>query len=385
MKLFNRTQFKSFDWTLFAIIAVLCVVGLISIMNATASPYSDYEQAGLLSRIDWETVLLQAAWIAVGMVLLFGMQLLDYQVIGDHARLLYIISTVLLVLVLVMGYTSRGTQGWFQIIGDRTIQPGELGKIVLIIVMARMFSKKLDTGGVVGFRDIIDVLILFVLPFGLIMMQPDWGTAFVYACIFFGIMFAAGVGWKVILSIIGSGIAALPIVYFVVMSDWQRERILNFFDTTRATSDSGLNVYNSKIAIGSGGLFGKGLFNETNLSSLNYVPEKHTDFIFSATVEAIGFIGGLVIIGLYVLLIFRALHIASQAPDKFGYLMVIGVVSMEIFHIFENIGMTMGVMPVTGIPLPFMSYGGSSMVTNMLAFGLVLNVGIKRQSAPILR
>jgi rod shape determining protein RodA len=385
MKLFNRTQFKSFDWTLFAIIAVLCVVGLISIMNATASPYSDYEQAGLLSRIDWETVLLQAAWIAVGMVLLFGMQLLDYQVIGDHARLLYIISTVLLVLVLVMGYTSRGTQGWFQIIGDRTIQPGELGKIVLIIVMARMFSKKLDTGGVVGFRDIIDVLILFVLPFGLIMMQPDWGTAFVYACIFFGIMFAAGVGWKVILSIIGSGIAALPIVYFVVMSDWQRERILNFFDTTRATSDSGLNVYNSKIAIGSGGLFGKGLFNETNLSSLNYVPEKHTDFIFSATVEAIGFIGGLVIIGLYVLLIFRALHIASQAPDKFGYLMVIGVVSMDIFHIFENIGMTMGVMPVTGIPLPFMSYGWSSMVTNMLAFGLVLNVGIKRQSAPILR
>jgi rod shape determining protein RodA len=385
MKLFNRTQFKSFDWTLFAIIAVLCVVGLISIMNATASPYSDYGQSGLLSRIDWETVLLQTAWIAVGMVLLFGMQLLDYQVIGDHARLLYIISTVLLVLVLVMGYTSRGTQGWFQIIGDRTIQPGELGKIVLIIVMARMFSKKLDTGGVVGFRDIIDVLILFVLPFGLIMMQPDWGTAFVYACIFFGIMFAAGVGWKVILSIIGSGVAALPVVYFVVMSDWQRERILNFFDTTRATSDSGLNVYNSKIAIGSGGLFGKGLFNETNLSSLNYVPEKHTDFIFSATVEAIGFIGGLVIIGLYVLLIFRALHIAAQAPDKFGYLMVIGVVSMEIFHIFENIGMTMGVMPVTGIPLPFMSYGGSSMVTNMLAFGLVLNVGLKRQSAPILR
>lgn len=385
MKLFNRTQFKSFDWTLFAIIAVLCVVGLISIMNATASPYSDYGQSGLLSRIDWETVLLQTAWIAVGMVLLFGMQLLDYQVIGDHARLLYIISTVLLVLVLVMGYTSRGTQGWFQIIGDRTIQPGELGKIVLIIVMARMFSKKLDTGGVVGFRDIIDVLILFVLPFGLIMMQPDWGTAFVYACIFFGIMFAAGVGWKVILSIIGSGVAALPVVYFVVMSDWQRERILNFFDTTRATSDSGLNVYNSKIAIGSGGLFGKGLFNETNLSSLNYVPEKHTDFIFSATVEAIGFIGGLVIIGLYVLLIFRALHIAAQAPDKFGYLMVIGVVSMEIFHIFENIGMTMGVMPVTGIPLPFMSYGGSSMVTNMLAFGLVLNVGMKRQSAPILR
>ncbi len=385
MKLFNRTQFKSFDWTLFAIIAVLCVVGLISIMNATASPYSDYGQSGLLSRIDWETVLLQTAWIAVGMVLLFGMQMLDYQVIGDHARLLYIISTVLLVLVLVMGYTSRGTQGWFQIIGDRTIQPGELGKIVLIIVMARMFSKKLDTGGVVGFRDIIDVLILFVLPFGLIMMQPDWGTAFVYACIFFGIMFAAGVGWKVILSIIGSGVAALPVVYFVVMSDWQRERILNFFDTTRATSDSGLNVYNSKIAIGSGGLFGKGLFNETNLSSLNYVPEKHTDFIFSATVEAIGFIGGLVIIGLYVLLIFRALHIASQAPDKFGYLMVIGVVSMEIFHIFENIGMTMGVMPVTGIPLPFMSYGGSSMVTNMLAFGLVLNVGLKRQSAPILR
>ncbi|MFZ5974347.1 MAG: rod shape-determining protein RodA [Bacillota bacterium] len=384
MKLFNRTQFKNFDWILFALIMTLCVVGIISIMNATANPYPDDESAGLLARIDWHTVLLQSAWILVGTLFLFVMQMMDYTVIGEHAKLLYWISVGLLVAVLVTGYASRGTQGWFQIIGDRTIQPSELGKIILIIMLSKMVSKKMDTGGITGFRDIIDVMILFAIPFGLIMLQPDWGTAFVYVCIFFGILFAAEVNWKIILSIIGTGLAMLPVVFFVFMQSWQRERILNFFNATRDTSGSGLNVYNSKIAIGSGGLFGKGLFNEANLSSLNYVPEKHTDFIFSATTEALGFVGGMVILALYALLIFRALSIASQSRDKLGYLMVIGVVAMEVFHIFENIGMTMGIMPVTGIPLPFLSYGGSSMLTNMIAFGLVLNVGLKRQPIPAL-
>jgi len=372
-------QIKNFDWAMFALIMALCVVGIVSIMNATAAPFSDEEGASLIARIDWHTVLLQTIWIIVGVLFLFLMQLMDYSVLGEHATLLYWISVGLLVAVLVAGYTSRGTQGWFQLFGDRTIQPSELGKIVLIIALSKLISKKMDTGGISGFRDIIDVMVLFAIPFALIMLQPDWGTAFVYICIFFGILFAAEINWKIILSIIGSGLAMLPIIFFVFMQPWQQERILNFFDATRATSDSGLNVYNSKIAIGSGGLFGKGLFNQSTLSSLDYVPEKHTDFIFSATMEAVGFVGGIIILALYALLIFRAFSIAAQSRDKLGYFIVIGVVAMEIFHIFENIGMTMGIMPVTGIPLPFMSYGGSSMITNMIAFGLVLNVGLKRQ------
>jgi rod shape determining protein RodA len=358
---------------------VLCVVGIVSIMNATAAPFSDDESGGLFARIDWHTVILQAVWIVVGVVFLFLLQLVDYSVIGEHATLLYWISVGLLAAVLVAGYTSRGTQGWFQIIGDRTIQPSELGKIILIIAMSKKISKKMDAGGISGFRDIADVMVLFAIPFALIMLQPDWGTAFVYICIFFGILFAAEINWKTILSIVGAGVAMLPVIFFVLMQPWQQERILNFFDAARATSDSGLNVYNSKIAIGSGGLFGKGLFNQAALSSLDYVPEKHTDFIFSATTEALGFVGGMVILALYALLIFRALSIASQSRDKFGYLLVIGVVAMEVFHIFENIGMTMGIMPVTGIPLPFLSYGGSSMLTNMIALGLVINVGMRRQ------
>ena len=364
---------------MFALIMVLCVVGIVSIMNATAAPFSDEEGASLLARIDWHTVLLQTIWVVVGVLFLFMMQLMDYSVLGEHAMLLYWISIGLLVIVLIAGYTSRGTQGWFQLFGDRTIQPSELGKIVLIIALSKVISKKMDSGGISGFRDIIDVMVLFAIPFALIMLQPDWGTAFVYICIFFGILFAAEINWKIILSILGSGLALLPVIFFVFMQPWQQERILNFFDATRATSDSGLNVYNSKIAIGSGGLFGKGLFNQATLSSLDYVPEKHTDFIFSATTEALGFVGGMIILALYALLIFRALSIASQSRDKLGYFLVIGVVAMEVFHIFENIGMTMGIMPVTGIPLPFLSYGGSSMLTNMIAFGLVLNVGLKRQ------
>lgn len=382
MRVFSKSHFKNFDWVLLAIIIVLCIIGLVMVMNATSAAYTDVENSGIFSRMDWHTVGLQAIWMIVGFVVIFIIQMVDYTVLGDYVKWMYGFILALLLLLL-FSEATRGTQGWFNLIGDRTIQPSELGKIVLILILSKMISKKLDTGGITRFRDIIDVMIVFAIPFGLIMAQPDWGTAFVYACIFFGILFAANVNWKIILSIIGTGIAAIPLLFFVVMSDWQRERLLNFFDATRATSDSGLNVYNSKIAIGSGGLFGKGLFSQDALSSLNYVPEKHTDFIFSASVEAIGFIGGMIIIALFLALILRVLYLATMADDKFGQFIIIGVVAMEFFHIFENIGMTMGVMPVTGIPLPFISYGGSAMLANMIALGLVLNVSTKRRTHAI--
>jgi rod shape determining protein RodA len=231
------------------------------------------------------------------------------------------------------------------------------------------------------FKDIALVCGIALVPVILAALQPDWGTAFVYICILVGILFASRISLKYVLTGLGLITVVAPIAYYFLMNDDQRSRIIVFLNPEAADSSAeAYQVTQSKLAIGSSGLTGKGLFKEGSLASLDYVPDRHTDFIFAVTVEAVGFIGGLILILLYFTLILRALYIATKARDKFGYLMVVGVVAMFTFHVIENIGMTMGVLPITGIPLPFMSYGGSSMLTNMIAFGIVLNVSMRRQT-----
>jgi rod shape determining protein RodA len=210
-------------------------------------------------------------------------------------------------------------------------------------------------------------------------IQPDFGTATVFMAIIFGILFVAGISYKLLFGIIGAGVACIPLLWFGFLSDVQKNRILVFLNPGLDPLGEGYHVTQSLIAIGSGQIYGKGLLTDNTLSQLNFLPAKHTDFIFSVTAEALGFMGGIIIILLYLALIIRTMKIASKSKDKFGALLVTGVASMIMFHIFENIGMTMGLMPVTGIPLPFMSYGGSSMWTNMIAYGMVLSVGMRRQ------
>lgn len=221
-------------------------------------------------------------------------------------------------------------------------------------------------------------MLIFLIPFALILLQPDLGTALVYVAILVGMLFIAGVNWKIMLTGIAAAALALPLAVKYILNDTQRARLEGFFGTGTDAANATYQLRNSQMAIGSGGLSGRGLLAEGTVSQLDYVPDQHTDFIFSTAAEAFGFIGAVIILVLYLLLLLRLLYMAYRTPDRFGKLLITGVVSMFFFHIFENIGMTIGLMPITGIPLPFMSYGGSNMWTNMIAVGLAQNAYCRR-------
>ncbi|MBQ9942704.1 MAG: FtsW/RodA/SpoVE family cell cycle protein, partial [Christensenellaceae bacterium] len=218
----------------------------------------------------------------------------------------------------------------------------------------------------------------FIIPFVLILAQPDFGSAIVYAVVLFGLMFMAKTNWKIILGVFGAVVAVLPLGW-LMLADYQKNRLLSFVDPELDPTGAGYQVLRAKVVGSSGGLEGKGLFSADLLTQkTNYLPEEQTDFIFAATTEAVGFIGGMVIILLYGLLIYRLISLSMKAKDDFGAYLILGVSFMLLFHVVENIGMNIGAMPVTGIPLPLFSYGGSNLLTMMLAFGLVLNVNARR-------
>lgn len=363
-----------------SLILALTVCSLLFIATATATPSSGEIEgvARLLQMFNPQYVVLQLLWFGIGLACLIIMQFFDYHVYGEFAKLTYVIVVGMLVALLVLNVATRGTVGWFKF-GERAFQPAELAKIVLILLVSKIAGEALDKdGGVKRFSDIIKLVAFVGIPTALVMIQPDWGTAFVYICIFIGILFVAKISYKVLIGTALVGAVALPAAYFLVMAEWQQKRIQSFLGITNDALGADYNVAQSKLAIGSGRLLGKGFFAEGSLVQLDFLPEKQTDFIFSSGVEAVGFIGGVIVILLYFTLLIRTLYIAIKAKDHFGSLIVVGVLVMVFAHIFENIGMVMGMMPVTGIPLPFLSYGGSSMLTNMIAYGLVINVSMRR-------
>jgi rod shape determining protein RodA len=282
------------------------------------------------------------------------------------------------VFVAFRGHVAGNAARWIDF-GAFKFQPSEIAKVVIIITLAKTMAKKYDEGGITHIKDLFPAFIKIIVPFALILEQPDLGTAMVFICILMGMLFVAGISYKLLLTIILAGVAAVPVMWNMILSDVQKDRILVFLNPGIDPLGAGYHVIQSMLAVGSGRIYGKGILTDNTLSQLNFVPAKNTDFIFSVNVEALGFVGGAIIITLYLLLIIRTIYLASKAKDAVGSLIITGVASMMFFHVFENIGMTMGMMPVTGLPLPFLSYGGSSMLTNMIAYGLVLNVGMRRQ------
>ncbi|NLB61937.1 MAG: rod shape-determining protein RodA, partial [Clostridiales bacterium] len=270
--------------------------------------------------------------------------------------------------------------GWFILSSiNRAIQPAELCKIVLIVMFAKIISNSIEKHGKLkGVKDIGLILIVCAIPTGLVLWQPDFGTAFVFICILVFMLFVSGISWKYIVPTLVIAAVLAPLFYFFVLNPDQQDRIRVFLDPEMDPLGAGYNVIQSKLSIGSGQLTGKGFFTAGTLAQLKYVPERHTDFIFSGIVEGIGFIGGTAIILLYFTLIFRWIYNAYKSGDAFGMCIIVGCAAMIIAHVFENIGMTIGLMPVTGIPLPFISYGGSNLLTSMIAVGLVVNVYMRR-------
>lgn len=356
---------KNFDFILFFLTVITAIFGIIMISSAAPS-------AG-------KYVAVQAASLVLGLGVVALLIVIDYEYLAGMATYLYVISFILLALVLIpgIGTYENGARSWFRFGSLIGIQPAELVKLAFIITFAKHLSSVDDL--INRPRNIIFLLIHAGVLMGLILLQPDFGTTVVFACIMFVMLFVAGISWKFVATVAGIAAGTIPLVWFFFLAPYQKERIINLFNPENDPTGTGFQVAQSKMAIGSGQVFGNGLY-EGSSQYNNFLPERHTDFIFSVVCEELGFIGALLVIGLLLAIIIRCIIIGLNARNSLGMYICFGVAAMFTFHVIENVGMCIGLMPVTGIPLPFFSYGGSSMLTNLIAIGLVLNVKYRSKS-----
>jgi len=316
--------------------------------------------------------------IALGMLPLVVAWAFDYRKLQGWVGPLLLFDAFLILSPRIpgLGDAAKGATSWLQIGGFRLFQPSEPAKLVTIVVMAAVIAQY--KGKIERPRDVAKIIGILAVPLGLILLQPDLGTGLVFVAITMGMLLIGGLKprWFLVFALVGTLLVGV-VLKAGVLEEYQVNRLLVFVNPQLDPKGAGYNLEQSKIAIGSGELTGKGLGSGTQ-GNLNFLPERHTDFIFSVLGEELGFAGAVVLLGLYLVLLITALEIAAQSRDLFGSLIVAGIISMWTFQILENIGMTIGVMPITGIPLPFMSFGSSFMVTNMLATGMLLSVWTRR-------
>jgi rod shape determining protein RodA len=363
----NQRLLRNLDFVLIGAVLLLVVISLAVIGSATHINSPGESRYWYLER--------QGTSILINIILIFFILHFDYKSLEKFGWVLYGLNIVLLAAVMFIGHSALGAQRWIQI-GPITLQPSEFSKIIMIIFLARLLDKNLNN--LQSFKGLIPIFIYVGIPFLLVLKQPDMGTSLVFMAILFGMLFVAGISLKHLFGIIGAGVAFIPIFWHFVLKEYQKQRLLVFIDPNVDPLGSGYHIIQSKIAIGSGMIFGKGLFNGTQ-SQLNFLPENHTDFIFAVVGEELGFIGAVIILFLYLIILLRSIKIAEEARDNFGTLLAAGITSMLAFHILVNIGMTAGIMPVTGIPLPLMSYGVSSLTSNLISIGILLNIYMRRQ------
>jgi rod shape determining protein RodA len=323
-------------------------------------------------------------WLVVSIFAAYVIISIDYSTIGSYYKVLYIVSNLLLVFVLVIGENRKGAKAWLGI-GSYGGQPSELAKIATIITLAKIME---DMEDINTFKNLAKIAVYALIPMILIQLQPDTGTNLIFAVTIFAMLFVAELDSRIVRTVaisIGTAVLSVFVIinqnldkYITFIKPYQWDRIKVFFKPEMDMLGPGYNAVMAKMAIGSGMFFGKGL-QETDLVRGKFIPESHTDFIFSVFAEEWGFLGSAVLLFLYLNIIIKGVKIARSSKDKFGYYMIIGILSMLTFQILQNIGMDIGLMPITGIPLPFMSYGGSSLLTNIMAMALVLNVGVRRQ------
>lgn len=361
----DRRLFTNIDWTLCGLVALISIIGVINIYSASAS----------YTMIGTPFFIKQIYWIFAGLFISVLVCSIDYHILEDMAYWIYGILLTLLILVLLVGKTSMGATRWLHL-GFFSIQPSEPMKIVIIAVFARYFSSRSLVNGI-NLRDLGYPLLLLGVPMLMIMKQPDLGTAILVLLIACTMMLYVGVRWTTIVSVF---LGTIPVIYMgwhYFLRVYQKERILNFINPDRDPLGSGYHIIQSMIAVGSGGILGKGYLNGTQ-SHLRFLPEQHTDFAFSVFAEEWGFFGSLLIIVLYLFLILWGLNIAGRCNDRFGSLLAVGVSAMLFWHILINMGMVIGLFPVVGVPLPFFSYGGTSMITSMVGVGILLNISMRK-------
>ncbi|MDO4543866.1 MAG: FtsW/RodA/SpoVE family cell cycle protein [Clostridia bacterium] len=364
------------------IVAILLLFGLVTLLNVLSDPFDGTEETfeDFTSRLNFEYFGRQAGNIIISLIVLIPVALLDYEKYKPFTKWVYLVGIILLAILIIIGESTRGVFGWYKF-GTRAFQPSEICKIALILSLSKHSAQVVAKRGKMSrFTDVLAAFLMLAALFVLVALQGDFGTALVYVAIFVAIMFAAKISWGYVLGgALTLGIS-MPLVYYFVLNNSQKARIRVFLDPTLDLLGDGFNVIRAKEVIGSGGFWGKGYFTAGTLTQTGYVPERHTDFIFSGIGEGLGFFGAIILCLLYFILLFRWLMIAINTKDMYGRCLVVGCMAMLLTHTFENIGMNLGVMPVTGIPLPLISYGGSNMLATMICVGIVLSVHYRSNS-----
>ena len=357
-------SFRDFDWLLLTFVLIICALGVLEIYSTTYGT----KFAGAHIR--------QIYWILAGLVVMLAVSLINYQILLENANWLYFASVASLLMVALFGKKYLGARRWIQLPGGQHFQPSEWVKLVLILMLAKHFSGQGEREDA-SLPDIMKAGLIAGVPMLLVLKQPDLGTALTYVPVALMGLFLGGIQFRHAAAILLVAGVLMPAVWHYGLKPYQKDRLTSFLHPEADSQKTGYQLEQSKIAVGSGGIWGKGVRKGSQTQG-SFLPEPHTDFIFAAWSEEHGFVGAVALLLLYFMVLMRLIHNAQTAPDSAGGFVVMGVVAVLLFHILVNAGMVVGFMPVTGIPLPLMSYGGSSVLFMFLALGIVMNIRMRR-------
>ncbi|HTR60779.1 MAG TPA: rod shape-determining protein RodA [Candidatus Binataceae bacterium] len=362
---FDRRFVIRFDWTIFWVVITLAGIGLLSVISASyRGPHKPIDPL----------VIRQLIWIATGIVAMLAVIVFDYRALATYSYVFYAIAIALLVAVQVMGHSTGGSRRWINL-GFFHLEPSELAKLAVVLVMVRYFREEPPKGGW-SLRQMIIPAALLGIPVALVLKQPDLGTGLVLILITITLIFVSGLSARTMIVLGLAALCVMPLGWHF-LKPYQRQRLVSFVNPQADPLGSGYHIIQSEIAIGSGGAWGKGFLNGTQ-ARLNFLPEQSTDFIFAVFAEEFGMAGSVLLLTLYAILIARGAWIARHTRDRFGALLAIGLIAIVFWQVAINIGMATGMLPVVGITLPLVSYGGSSLIAMMMAMGLLISINIRR-------
>lgn len=364
----DQRGLRHFDFILLLLAAVLVAYGALLIYSASLNAYPEGVTLG-------HPVVKQLIFACMGVGISIGVAWLDYRMWGQMAPALYLLALFLLAAVLVVGDSAYGSTRWFSVAGQQ-VQASEIGKVLVIITLARFMADHQHQ--LQDVRFFVGTLVMAAIPAGLVLVEPDMGTAMVFGATWLGMVLVAGAPVRFVLVLLGLAVSLIPFATLAVMGDYQRERFATWIDPNHDPLGGGFNILQSEIGIGSGGLLGKGLTDGTQ-TQLDFLQTSTTDYIFSVLGEELGLVGAIILLTLFTLLLFRGIRAASISQDPFGRLIATGIVVMILFQTFINIAVNIRLLPVTGIPLPFVSQGGSSLIMLFAALGLIQSVIIRHK------
>lgn len=362
----ERNFFRRLDANLIFVMIALNIIGLINLYSATHGVTLSFQ-----TDLFWQ----QIVWLVLGWSIFFALTFLDYSFFKRVGILLYGLNVLALILVSVIGRVSYGAKRWLDL-GFFKYQPSETMKIMLVIILAKILAKKNSSNGL-GFVDLIIPAAITLLPVSLIIKQPDLGTGLLLMAIFISMILFVRVKTSVLVFFLVGGMIAGPLVWTFGLKPYQKNRVLTFLTPGIDPRGAGYNSIQSRIAVGSGQIVGKG-FRKGTQSQLEFLPERHTDFIFSVLSEEHGFVGSITTVSLLTILLFMCARIANHARDRFGVLIAVGAMSILFWHVTVNVGMVIGLLPIVGVPLPLLSYGGSIMITTMASMGIISSVSYRK-------